>query len=224
MVGASLGLSGNLYTHTHTHIHALMHARWWKGSRAEDADIHIFPLTKTRLTRTLWSHKTQHNFYLYKGFCYYLVLFVFLYHYTIPICWLKHIQRKPTDQNIKLIKFKMQLPEDCLCSQFFFSIWTFLFYLYFSFPTFLYWSCALQKTCLLMCYCTFYLAQVQGKSITQIHRVVVVIVYHKAAKMSPCEFREPIFSFIPHMRILWQMSTVQAHRVIKFRLIPESCY
>lgn len=39
-----------------------------------------------------------------------------------------------------------------------------------------------------------------------------------SVRMSRCEFREPN-CFIPHIKIPWQMSTVQAHRAIKFRFI-----
>lgn len=72
-------------------------------------------------------------------------------------------------------------------------------------PSFVLLSCLFEK--------------VRGKSITQIHRVVFVIVYDKAARMSQCDFSGPIFSFFPHMGILWRMSTVRAHRVIKFRFV-----
>lgn len=64
---------------------------------------------------------------------------------------------------------------------------------------------------------------VQGKSITQVHGAVIVIVYNAQANNLLSEWINAnsgnLFSLIPHMRNAWQMSAVQAHQVIKFRFI-----
>lgn len=78
------------------------------------------------------------------------------------------------------------------------------------------------KACPLLCYSHCIFREEPGESITQIHRVVVVIVYNAAAErssvqMSRCEFGGKLFSFICHTRIAWKMSAVRAHWVIKFR-------
>lgn len=66
--------------------------------------------------------------------------------------------------------------------------------------------------------------EVPAKSITQMHGVVTVIVYKAREHYFVMSVwvnvnSENLFSFTPHMRILRQISTAQAHCVIKFRLI-----
>lgn len=112
-----------------------------------------------------------------------------------------------------------------------FSLLFFLFYLspftsLIAFPSSFFirvvsWSPHENVPSFVLLYCLF--RNVQGTSITQIHGVVIFIVYNAQASNLLSEWvnvdSENLFSFIPHMRIPWQMSTVQAHRVIKFRFI-----